>query len=626
MSTLALTQKRRQTIEKAVKKYMNGELSQADALKKSKEEGYFAARKYSKAENSGEKNQKIQLIEKKFFLLATELRLIESGIQLNKLNSKNPDDKDFGADVYKFYGNYNFENKCFKVTTVISKITDSEFRLTRTLVDKLGENKTTTVTRTVINKNLAMHFYTFQNLKEDLQIPTEFQDNPIIQAYLTNKPKLEYNAIAFSSGGAKGVSYTGVVEGLGDVRLNKIKKVAGASAGAITATLLALGMKAHEFGEFIATANPANSKQSLELMLNTKIKELVTRVVGSKSELLTLEGKVELNDRELSVYQTLTNFEQSDFRLTFAHLRLLAKLYPDANLKTLYLNVSAKVNNRLIEIPLDYESCPNMPITTAAVASATVTINLPILGSALAAATGFWPVKANSYLSEYLTANSIRGDVYLIDGGFSNNLPYQKFSENDTVLKVSPCLYEDLDVRSTLFKESFTENHLMYGTPVYAFKRFESAKDKIYGRPIVYIHNGHIGGTDFKKAVREYVSLSKKAREELIDEECKHLFSNRTAKLTLAKSDNEKKSHDFIKYNLTGRLYNDLNKFKKALNDFRKDQNVVVNESDEKNPYLNTMHILFQFNLKQLEDFNKYLFNYQLSIFESIQNIFIGDK
>lgn len=70
------------------------------------------------------------------------------------------------------------------------------------------------------------------------------------------QPLPEYDAICFAGGGAKGFAYAGVIEQLGD-RLNKVKEVSGASAGAITAMFVALGLNSEQIIKEFSTQHPS---------------------------------------------------------------------------------------------------------------------------------------------------------------------------------------------------------------------------------------------------------------------------------------------------------------------------------------------------------------------------------
>jgi hypothetical protein len=78
-------------------------------------------------------------------------------------------------------------------------------------------------------------------LSEDEQMPTD------------NYP---YKNLVFEGGGVKGVAYAGVFEVLEQRQITpQIESVAGTSAGAITATMMALNYSADEFLKIMTTLN-----------------------------------------------------------------------------------------------------------------------------------------------------------------------------------------------------------------------------------------------------------------------------------------------------------------------------------------------------------------------------------
>src|SRR3989338_7583819 len=70
------------------------------------------------------------------------------------------------------------------------------------------------------------------------------------------KQQLLYENLVFSGGGIKGLTHCGAVKYLDEIGvLPKIKKIAGTSAGAIIATLLAVGYTGQELLDFAHSLN-----------------------------------------------------------------------------------------------------------------------------------------------------------------------------------------------------------------------------------------------------------------------------------------------------------------------------------------------------------------------------------
>jgi NTE family protein len=66
----------------------------------------------------------------------------------------------------------------------------------------------------------------------------------------------QFKNLVFEGGGVKGIAYGGALQKLEELKiLQNIERVAGTSAGAITATLLAIGYEAKEISDIIANTN-----------------------------------------------------------------------------------------------------------------------------------------------------------------------------------------------------------------------------------------------------------------------------------------------------------------------------------------------------------------------------------
>jgi NTE family protein len=86
------------------------------------------------------------------------------------------------------------------------------------------------------------------NQKNDNQKDNQKDDN--------QKIEYEYENLIFEGGGIKGLAYCGSITLLEKMNiLNKIKRYGGSSAGAITATLLAIGYNSSELHEIISNTN-----------------------------------------------------------------------------------------------------------------------------------------------------------------------------------------------------------------------------------------------------------------------------------------------------------------------------------------------------------------------------------
>lgn len=87
---------------------------------------------------------------------------------------------------------------------------------------------------------------------------------------ISKKEAAPVDFISFSGGGAKGAIYSGVYAALKETgTLNPVQAVAGSSAGAITAALVATGMPPDEFEELSKSTN-------FQQLLNTKGKKIIS--------------------------------------------------------------------------------------------------------------------------------------------------------------------------------------------------------------------------------------------------------------------------------------------------------------------------------------------------------------
>lgn len=111
-----------------------------------------------------------------------------------------------------------------------------------------------------LNQIIERQDKVINNLKNKIKL---LEKQQIIQQGGAEIPDIEkikndkdYEYLAFSGGGIKGVSYIGVIEGLYEMGiLENIKGFAGTSAGSIIATLLALGLTVNEISVIMNDLN-----------------------------------------------------------------------------------------------------------------------------------------------------------------------------------------------------------------------------------------------------------------------------------------------------------------------------------------------------------------------------------
>lgn len=114
--------------------------------------------------------------------------------------------------------------------------------------------------------------------------------NPKITQIKTEDKILAPENLVFSGGGIKGLAYVGVIKGLAEKGLfTNVKRFAGASAGAITASLLAIGMTPSELDEQMTKVEFATFLKKSEV----DIEELVNKPSKIKDPLIALPVMLE---------------------------------------------------------------------------------------------------------------------------------------------------------------------------------------------------------------------------------------------------------------------------------------------------------------------------------------------
>ncbi len=271
--------------------------------------------------------------------------------------------------------------------------------------------------------------------------------NEELMDQLREAQKEPFKYIAFSGGGAKGAIYSGVHETLKDSGvLDGIDEVAGSSAGAITASVIASGITKEDFQYLSQNTNfkdllgsgtsvpggmkvnaggepleefirKAISKNVTDYLKNTDVLEVCnTRIQFVNDELTSLEGKsdqesldrVEVLNKQQTVLHSIMDdggarladinkrVQETD-KVTFGDLDLLHNLNP-VKFKGLVITASKKSNSELMLFSA--ENTPDVEIAKAAHASSSI----PFV---------FAPVEIDG--------------VKYVDGGCYDNIPLKYF-------------------------------------------------------------------------------------------------------------------------------------------------------------------------------------------------------
>src|SRR3989338_6131497 len=159
----------------------------------------------------------------------------------------------------------------------------------------------------------------------------------------------KFKNLVFEGGGVKGIAYGGALEILEEREiLDNIKRVAGTSAGAITAGLLAIGYTHKEVGEILKNTNFRSFMDSTWGFMRD-IRRLLREYGWFKGDAFRewFESHLERKTRNK--------------RITFAELAEEAKA--NKNYRSLYV-VGTNLNRRITEF-FDEERTPKMPIAEA---------------------------------------------------------------------------------------------------------------------------------------------------------------------------------------------------------------------------------------------------------------------
>ena len=261
------------------------------------------------------------------------------------------------------------------------------------------------------NRNFIKPIVDLKEVQEDqvkyIDDLKEVQETPIRNIEDSKEALIEY--VAFSGGGAKGAIYSGAYAALKKADLlDNVKAVAGSSAGAITAAIVAFGTPAERFEEISKTTNLQDllgqkgfSAGVLQLNKDGKpLYNLLDKTIKDNvGDFLQRPDIVNVqDDKDLD---RLRERHKSGGKIYFRDLTLLRK-YDPTNYKDLVVTAVEKDAGVLtIFSSLD---TPDVEVALACRASASI----PLV---------FEPVKIN-------------GKKY-VDGGYLDNVPTKYFKDNE---------------------------------------------------------------------------------------------------------------------------------------------------------------------------------------------------
>ncbi|QQV75155.1 hypothetical protein H6P87_00701 [Rickettsia tillamookensis] len=308
-------------------------------------------------------------------------------------------------------------------------------------------------------------------VNEQSDTPEELEDLKKIQKSSSNQTKtlqeleqaqkapIKY--IAFSGGGAKGAIYSGAYEAAKKAGiLDNVKAVAGSSAGAITAAVVALGTPSERFEEISKNTNLQTllgkkgfsagivqlNKDGKPLydLLELVIKENIGNFL-QRSDIVNVKGDEALDE--------LRERYQENGKIYFKDIALLRK-YDPVQYKDLVITATQQETSELT-IFNSFDT-PNIEIALACRASASI----PLV---------FEPVE-------------IDGKKY-VDGGYRDNIPTKYFKGNEPEFDIKEVTDNMEEI--TLAKKQGRTLAMAFGTgmeadaniAIYSAKKFESPSD-----------------------------------------------------------------------------------------------------------------------------------------------------
>jgi predicted acylesterase/phospholipase RssA len=506
-----LTNRRVLTIKQNVQSYITGQKSYTEAKNAAMKEGLAAWVKNLYNRNS---SLKVNIIESKFKKILHKTQFKNANTNIDRLAQVAINQDSSHVEFQQIFSNIFFENSIARFTR--SEMQHTEDSLTLKLkifcYDKASKTETPLyreieLTNAEQLKRILAEYVIFQHKQFGAKISQEAYtyNQEIITNYMLNQKKYQYDAICFSGGGAKGTGYPGTLDAIGDDRLSKVKKVSGASAGALTAALVACGIKSFELKEFVGTQNLKLKQFELLSLIKHKLNQTIR---ARLEEFESTTGHA--NEQEIAKYKKYFNEERD---VTFRDLNTLREIFPDIGFKELFLSSSVVGNNSPIECELSYNKCPDMPISLAAIASAA----LPLL---------FTPIEVSQYISEEYKNKLGLADaltIYLNDGGIISNIPYHFLEqENSNILTLTFVDNKDLFKKELSISERI--KNALAKHPAYIFRRADIYDLENNHQAPYYINTQSISTTSFELASRKFIALNNSIKNDFIQYEISYNF------------------------------------------------------------------------------------------------------
>lgn len=253
-----------------------------------------------------------------------------------------------------------------------------------------NKSKEIAVESNMFRKAAFLHFLCFFSLVLFFLLPG-------VNSYAQQEEK-EYINLVFEGGGIRGIAYGGAIQELEkEGMLEPVQRVAGTSAGAITATLLALGYSAKEISAIIYQLKLQKFSDGRFIFLGG-INRLIKNYGWYRGDKFSrwIEGVIE--------------HKTGNAHITFEELHVLAG---KKGFRDLYITGTSLTNQRAVVF--SYETYPHMKVKDAV----RVSMSIPLFFKAvLIDSTGKVIDQQNSQQ---------KGVEVMVDGGIIANFPIQIF-------------------------------------------------------------------------------------------------------------------------------------------------------------------------------------------------------
>lgn len=297
-------------------------------------------------------------------------------------------------------------------------------------------------------------------------------------------------SLVFEGGGIRGIGYVGATRALFEAGImDGVKRVAGTSAGAVTASVIALGYPQADIDRLLRVNDMAELMDAKNLFGPSKISKLMKHGYFNNGDKILAKARKISEERIKALITTyeaehtgnldkLAELDRLNInidRATFQDVKNLARLMPDAGMKDLYI-IAAKLPNEGSECEMKIFSAEHTPDVEIALA-----------------------VRASVSLPRFLKPVELDGNKY-VDGGVICNFPVDIF-DNQTYKPENAYMFQGSNNQnfSTLGIKIDTESeirnllHAPIKTRPLKKKFYDKMYDQIAGLPMsrAYHMNHH---------------------------------------------------------------------------------------------------------------------------------------